>query len=90
MDPITKALHETWKHIISERYISPDEYIKPKPRPGGLIDLIKPKPTPGGRVPQEVIDYIKPKPRPGGGIPGILPDIDPGWRPGPRPIYPEP
>lgn len=91
MDPITKALHETWKSIISERYISPDEYIKPKP-------------TPGGRMPQGLIDYISRKPttprvdyrppQPGDAGPGGYnpPDYNPpgGWRPGPRPIFPEP
>jgi hypothetical protein len=106
MDPITKALHETWKSIISERVIEPD--IKPKPTPR-LIDLIKPFPRPGGRIPdidpgwrpgpRPIFPNPKPKPTPGAdyirppqpGDAGPMPGIDPGWRPGPRPtIFPNP
>jgi hypothetical protein len=65
MDPITKALHETWKNIISERYIGIDEYIKPKPAPGGRInpDLIMPRPIRPGLI-EPGISPFKPKPTP--------------------------
>jgi len=65
MDPITKALHETWKNIISERYIGIDDYIKPKPTPGGRInpDLIMPRPIRPGLI-EPGISPFKPKPAP--------------------------
>jgi len=65
MDPITKALHETWKNIISERYIGIDDYIKPKPTPGGRInpDLIMPRPIRPGLI-EPGISPFKPKPTP--------------------------
>jgi len=100
MDPITKALYETWKQIVTEGKWEP--YIDPKTGKtehrfvGGndVIDpnkYIKPKPSPGPR----------PFPLDGGGRPRPFPfphdgdgrglekvDINPKpspWRPGPRP-----
>ena len=94
MDPITKALHETWKNIVTEgkaeSYIDP-ETGKTKYRIVGndmldISDIEKyiPKPTPGARVPQRFLDIINPKPTPGGRIPVYPGEI------GPPPIFPKP
>ena len=94
MDPITKALHETWKSIVTEgkaeSYIDP-ETGKTKYRIVGndmldISDIEKHirKPTPGARVSQRLLDIINPKPTPGGRIPVYPGEI------GPPPIFPKP
>jgi len=94
MDPITKALHETWKTIVNEGKAV--EYIDPKTGKREIrivgkdmldisdIEKYIPKPTPGARVGQGLIDFLKPKPTPGGRIPVYPGEI------GPPPIFPKP
>ena len=74
MDPITKALHETWKNIVTEGQDKngaiigglKDPYDDLERGPNGRWRLKQrqyfPNQKPGVRVPQEVIDYISRKP----------------------------